>query len=53
MDVLLVLVALMAVLVVVAGMTAASGVRIIAQYEKGVVFRLGRVRAVRDPGCAC
>ncbi|WP_442943033.1 slipin family protein [Nocardia sp. NBC_01503] len=40
----------MAVLVVVAGMTAASGVRIIAQYEKGVVFRLGRVRAVRDPG---
>nr|WP_218021592.1 slipin family protein [Nocardia acidivorans] len=50
MDVLLVLVALMAVLVVVAGMAAASGVRIIAQYEKGVVFRLGRVRAVRDPG---
>ncbi|WP_373862430.1 slipin family protein [Nocardia acidivorans] len=40
----------MAVLVVVAGMAAASGVRIIAQYEKGVVFRLGRVRAVRDPG---
>jgi regulator of protease activity HflC (stomatin/prohibitin superfamily) len=26
--------------------------RIITQYEKGVLFRLGRVKAVRDPGLA-
>ncbi|WP_169947035.1 SPFH domain-containing protein [Microbispora sp. H11081] len=26
------------------------GIAIVRQYERGVVFRLGRVRDVRDPG---
>ncbi|MFC9995966.1 slipin family protein [Nocardia sp. NPDC127526] len=35
-----------------AGAAAAigAGMRVVTQYERGVVFRLGRVRAVRDPG---
>ncbi|GAB4587727.1 slipin family protein [Nocardia sp. IFM 10818] len=28
----------------------AAGMRVVNQYERGVVFRLGRVREVRDPG---
>ncbi|MEV6769776.1 slipin family protein [Nocardia sp. NPDC051030] len=50
MDVLYVILAFLAVLVVVGGMVISSGVRVVAQYERGVVFRLGRVRAVREPG---
>ncbi|WP_327141206.1 slipin family protein [Nocardia sp. NBC_01327] len=50
MDILSVLIAVIAILFVVSGLVLASGVRVIAQYEKGVVFRLGRVRAVREPG---
>ncbi len=39
------------VLVVIILIIIAYGVRIINQYERGVVFRLGRVRAeVKDPG---
>ncbi|MEV4315488.1 slipin family protein [Actinocrispum sp. NPDC049592] len=30
----------------------ALSVRIVTQYEKGVLFRLGRVRSVREPGLA-
>lgn len=50
MNVLYVLMAILAALVAVSGLTIASGVRVVAQYERGVVFRLGRVRAVREPG---
>jgi regulator of protease activity HflC (stomatin/prohibitin superfamily) len=39
------------VLVVVILIVLANGIRIVAQYERGVVFRFGRVRAVvKDPG---
>ncbi|WUD62941.1 slipin family protein [Nocardia sp. NBC_00511] len=31
-------------------MVVSAGVRVVAQYERGVVFRLGRVRSVREPG---
>jgi regulator of protease activity HflC (stomatin/prohibitin superfamily) len=41
-------VAVVAVLVVLA--LAALSVRIVKQYERGVLFRLGRVIGVRDPG---
>lgn len=46
--ILIVLILLAAVLAV-----AASGIRVVQQYERGVVFRLGRVRpALREPGMA-
>ena len=46
--ILIVLILLAAVLGVVA-----SGIRVVQQYERGVVFRLGRVRpALREPGLA-
>ena len=46
--ILIVLILLAAVLGV-----AASGIRVVQQYERGVVFRLGRVRpALREPGLA-
>ena len=41
------------VLVVVAALVVlglAMSVRVVQQYEKGVLFRLGRVRGVREPG---
>ncbi|RDI68317.1 slipin family protein [Nocardia pseudobrasiliensis] len=44
---------LIAVLIVVAALlliTAALSIRIVFQYQKGVLFRLGRLIAVRDPG---
>ncbi|MFJ4651520.1 slipin family protein [Nocardia sp. NPDC088792] len=44
------IIAWLGALVVLAGLVAASGVRVVTQFEKGVVFRLGRVRAVREPG---
>ena len=37
-------------LVVVALMVLAVSIRVVTQYEKGVMFRLGRVIAVREPG---
>jgi regulator of protease activity HflC (stomatin/prohibitin superfamily) len=38
-------------LLIVVGIIVAYGVRIVNQYERGVVFRLGRVRAqIKDPG---
>ncbi|MFE3224773.1 SPFH domain-containing protein [Nocardia sp. NPDC059228] len=50
MDVLYLLVGWLAAFAVIAGIGLAAGVRVVTQYEKGVVFRLGRVRAVREPG---
>ncbi len=41
--------ALAAVVLVVLGLVALS-VRVVKQYERGVVFRLGRVIGVREPG---
>lgn len=44
---------LISVLVVVTLVTIVLGwlsIRIVKQYEKGVLFRLGRLRGVRDPG---
>ena len=38
-------------LLVIIGTIIAQGIRIINQYERGVVFRLGKVRAeVKQPG---
>ncbi|MFE3254101.1 slipin family protein [Nocardia sp. NPDC059091] len=50
MDVLYLLMGWLAAFAVIAGIGLAAGVRVVAQYEKGVVFRLGRVREVREPG---
>jgi regulator of protease activity HflC (stomatin/prohibitin superfamily) len=36
--------------VLVAGLVAASGVRVLREYERAVVFRLGRLRGARGPG---
>ncbi|WP_405166242.1 slipin family protein [Nocardia sp. NBC_01499] len=41
---------IVAVIVVLALIGAALSIRIVTQYEKGVLFRLGRVIAVREPG---
>jgi regulator of protease activity HflC (stomatin/prohibitin superfamily) len=38
------------VVVVVALIVAALSIRVVTQYEKGVLFRLGRVIGVREPG---
>ena len=38
------------VLVVLLLIVAKMSIRIVRQYEKGVLFRLGRVIGVRDPG---
>jgi regulator of protease activity HflC (stomatin/prohibitin superfamily) len=40
----------LAVLVLLAVLVAAMAVKIIKQYEQGVLFRLGRVRGTRQPG---
>nr|WP_246024103.1 slipin family protein [Nocardia yunnanensis] len=40
----------LAAIVVVAGIALGAGVRVVAQYERGVLLRLGRVRAVKEPG---
>jgi regulator of protease activity HflC (stomatin/prohibitin superfamily) len=42
--------AILAVIVVLALVVAISAIRIINQYERGVVFRLGRLIALRNPG---
>src|SRR6266511_1987371 len=44
------LVTIVVVLVVLALLVLALSVRIVQQYEKGVLFRLGRVIGVREPG---
>ena len=42
---------LIAVLVVLAGLAAALSIRVVQQYESGVVFRLGKVQdPPRAPG---
>src|SRR5579862_2740866 len=39
------------VLLVILGIVIAYGIRIVNQYERGVVFRLGKVRShVKEPG---
>ena len=51
-----IVVALIVVGVVVAGLALFGlplSFRIVKQYEKGVLFRLGRVVGVKDPGLAC
>ncbi len=45
-----VLVAVVVVLVVLALVALSLSLRIVKQYEEGVLFRLGRVVAVRKPG---
>jgi regulator of protease activity HflC (stomatin/prohibitin superfamily) len=36
--------------VVLAGIAFGASMRVVEQFERGVVFRFGRVRAVREPG---
>ncbi|WP_216895027.1 SPFH domain-containing protein [Nocardia alni] len=50
MDILGIFGTLVGVVVVVGGITMSTGLRVVQQYEKGLVFRLGRVREVREPG---
>src|SRR4051812_5043052 len=40
----------LAILVIGAAMLAASSVRVLREYERGVVFRFGRLIAERGPG---
>ena len=40
----------LAILVLVAVLAAAMAIKIVKQYEQGVLFRLGRVQGVRPPG---
>ena len=42
--------AIVVVVVVVLLVVLALSVRIVEQFEKGVLFRLGKVRSVKDPG---
>jgi regulator of protease activity HflC (stomatin/prohibitin superfamily) len=46
----LALVVVLAVLLTAAAIAAASSVRVLREYERGVVFRLGRVMSQRGPG---
>lgn len=45
-----ILTAVLVIVVLVALSLLAMAVRIVKQYEQGVLFRLGRVRGVREPG---
>ena len=45
-----VVVAVVFAVIVVALILAALSIRVVTQYEKGVLFRLGRVKDVREPG---
>ncbi len=45
-----VIVAVVFALIVVTLILAAMSIRVVTQYEKGVLFRLGRVKDVREPG---
>jgi regulator of protease activity HflC (stomatin/prohibitin superfamily) len=44
------LIVLLVFVVVAAVVVAAASVRVLREYERGVVFRLGRVTAQRGPG---
>jgi len=44
------LIAVLVVLVVLVLFVVLPGLRVVQQFEKGVVFRLGRVRGVKEPG---
>ena len=46
------LIVLVLVLVVVALIALSLSIRVVTQYEKGVLFRLGRVVGVKEPGLA-
>ena len=43
---------ILAVILVVALAATASAVRVLREYERGIVFRLGRLMEVRGPGPA-
>ena len=45
-----ILIAVLMIVVLAALLLLALAVRIVKQYEQGVLFRLGRVRGVREPG---
>ncbi|MER6814808.1 slipin family protein [Spirillospora sp. NPDC000708] len=45
-----ILIAVVVIVVLVVLLLLAMAVRIVKQYEQGVLFRLGRVRGVREPG---
>ena len=45
-----VVIAIVAVLVVIAVLVLASAIRILREYERGVIFRLGRLIAQKGPG---
>src|SRR5271167_2354272 len=46
------LIIVVAVLLVVALIVLSLSIRVVTQYEKGVLFRLGKVVGVKDPGLA-
>src|ERR1700720_4993030 len=46
------LIILVVVLLVVALIAMSLSIRVVTQYEKGVLFRLGKVVGVKDPGLA-
>ncbi|MFI6869282.1 slipin family protein [Nocardia sp. NPDC050406] len=50
MSVLILLLTCLVGVAVVAGLAVNYSVRVVTQYERGIVFRFGRVRAVREPG---
>ncbi|MGV9679500.1 slipin family protein [Nocardia sp. NPDC003482] len=50
MDVLVILGVVLMLGVVLGALVASTGLRVVEQFERGLVFRFGRVRAVRDPG---
>src|SRR5437588_5449780 len=47
-----VLIILVAMLLVVALIALSLAIKVVTQYEKGVLFRLGKVVGVKDPGLA-
>lgn len=50
MDILLAISGLLGAGVVLVGVAGASSARVVAQYQKGIVFRLGKVIEIREPG---
>lgn len=46
------MIVLLIVVAVLVLLGLALSLRIVTQYEKGVLFRLGRVKMVKDPGLA-
>ncbi len=47
---LVVIVAVLAVVLAVAAVAAGASIRVLREYERGVVFRLGRLMPIRGPG---